>query len=231
MKSLSSVSLFFILVCSFYLTACSDPKSYEIGKLTEEQKKEIGQKLTADEGQKISAWMLRNAFNDKPIANGVTVGNAIKEQEEWIAKQNAEEAKAAELQKKVEAERKLKQEEFRKLTTVALVGKQNDEGDYGQKFITLHVAYENKGDKDIQGIKGILKINDLFGDKILNLRWTFDDGVDAKKTVTERGSGLEVNQFMDDHMKLWNTDFDKLKSSFEISTIIFKDGTKIEAPE
>jgi hypothetical protein len=42
--------------------------------------------------------------------------------------------------------------------------------------------------------------------------------------------GLEINQFMDQHMKLWTTDFDKIKSTFEVQTIIFKDGTRVDAP-
>jgi hypothetical protein len=32
-------------------------------------------------------------------------------------------------------------------------------------------------------------------------------------------------------MKLWNTDEDKLKSHFDVSKILFKDGTSAEAPE
>ncbi len=40
-----------------------------------------------------------------------------------------------------------------------------------------------------------------------------------------------MNQFMDRDKKFWNTDFDKLKSSFEVSTIIFDDGTEIKVPD
>jgi len=36
---------------------------------------------------------------------------------------------------------------------------------------------------------------------------------------------------MSEHQKLWNTDFDKIKSNFEVQTIIFKDGTRIDAPK
>ena len=104
-------------------------------------------------------------------------------------------------------------------------------GEYGRRWIGLEIAYENKGDKDIQGVKGILKITDIFGDKIMNVRWSYDRGVPAKQTTAERTSGIDVNQFKDSDMKLWNTDFDKLKSTFETTTIIFKDGTKIDAPE
>jgi hypothetical protein len=226
-----------LLLC----VACSDPRDYDATKLTEEQKKELGQKLTADEGQKLTGWMLRQAFTGQKPAIGVTVRNAIKDQEQWTAKVKAEEelaaikrkqeeAKAAELRKKVEAERRAAEEQFAKMLSVALTGKRNQAGEYGKRFVYLHIAYENKTDKDIEGVKGVLHISDMFGDKIINVRWSYDRGVAANKTAVETGSGLEINQFMDPHMKLWNTEFDKIKSSFEVQTIIFKDGTRVDAP-
>ena len=142
-----------------------------------------------------------------------------------------EEAKAAEIKKRVDAERLLKQAEFAKLLSVVLVNKHNSLQEYDRKFVDLEIAFDNKSDKDIAGVKGVLRITDMFGDKIVNLKWSNDEGVASKQTLVERGSGMRINQFMDDHMKLWNMDYDKLKSTFEVSTIIFKDGTKIDAPE
>jgi len=220
-----------LIASSVLLAACSDPKGYEVTKLTEEQRKELGQKLTADEGQKLAGWMMRNVIAGKEPPFGITVAMALKQQDEWVAKQKEEEAKAEALRKKVEAERKAKQEEFAKLLSVVLVSKKNSMGEYSQRWVRLELAYENKSDKDIQGVKGLLTLNDLFGDKILNVRWSYDAGVAAKQTTVERKSGIDINQFKDSHMKLWNTDFDKLKSSFEVSTIIFKDGTRMDAPE
>lgn len=220
-----------LLVGSILLAGCSNPKDYEVMKLTEEQRKELGKKLTSDEGQKLAGWMMRNALGGKEPAIGTTVGQALKEQDEWIAKQKEKETAATELRKRIETERKAKQEEFGKLLSVVLVTKKNSVGGYGQKWVGLDLAYDNKSDKDIQGVKGVLKITDIFGDKILNVRWSYDGGIQAKKTKVEKRSGVNINQFKDSDMKLWNTDFDKLKSTFEISTIIFKDGTKIDAPE
>lgn len=219
------------LASAILLAGCSDPKNYEVTKLTEEQRKELGQKLTAEEGQKLAGWMMRNVMSGKEPPVGTTVAMALKQQDEWVAKQKEEEAKAEALRMKVEAERKAKQEEFAKLLSVALVSKKNSMGEYSQRWVGLELAYENKSDKDIQGVKGVLKLMDFFGDKILNIRWSYDAGVAAKQTTVERNSGIDINQFKDSNMKLWNTDFDKLKSTFEVSTIIFKDGTRMDAPE
>ena len=220
-----------LLVSSIFLAGCSDPKSYDVTKLSEDQKKELEQKLTAGEGQKMVGWIVRHSFGGIAPTAGTTVGQAIKEQEEWLEKQKEEEAKAAEIKKKIDAERKTKQEEFGRLLSVVLVNKRNTVQEYEQKFVTLELAYENKSDKDIQGVKGILRITDIFGDKILNINWSYDEGIKSKQTAVEKHAGVKLNQFIDEHMKLWNAEYDKLKSTFEISTIIFKDGTKMDAPE
>jgi len=219
-----------LIVTAIVLAGCSDPRNYEVAKLTEEQQKEMGKKLNADEGGKLAGWMLRNSIGGKGIPAGVTVAQAIKQQEEWTVKQKEEEAKAEEIKRRVEAERKAKQEEFAKLITVALVGKKNSHGEYGRRFISLEIAYENKSGKDIQGVKGVLRLNDIFGDKIINIRWSYDDGVPANTTRVERNSGIDVNQFKDDHMKLWNSDMEKIRATFEVQTIIYKDGSKVDAP-
>ena len=221
----------FFVVGALLLQGCSDPKNFEVTKLTESQRREVGQKLTSEEGQKLAGWMVRNAMSGKEPPVGFTVGQALNEQNEWVAKQKEEKTKAEELKKKVEAEQKAKQEEFAKLITVVAVAKRNISGDYGARSVTFDVAFENKGEKDIAGIKTTMRIADFFGDKIMDVGWSFDEGVATGKTFVEKGSGLKINQFMDKDMKVWNSDFDKLKISFDVRKIIFKDGTSIDSPE
>jgi hypothetical protein len=227
----SPLNLFYAaLLAAIVLTGCSDPKNYPITKLTEAQKIELGQKLTSDEGQKLAGWMLRSSLSKDPL-EGVTVAQALKQQDDWIAKEKRDAEVAAALKKKVDADRKLKQAEFANLLTVALINKKSSVGEYGKRWVGLEVAYENKGEKDILGVKGVLRITDIFGDKIMNIRWSFDQGIAAKQSFIEKGVGVNINQFMDDNMKLYLSDFDKLKSTFEVATIIFKDGTQMDAPE
>ncbi|MDO8418089.1 MAG: hypothetical protein Q7S87_17985 [Agitococcus sp.] len=229
--SCSLKSIFFVLACFWALAGCSDPRNYPVTKLTEAQSKELGQKLTSEEGQKLASWTLRSALSDKASVEGVTVAQALKQQDAWVIKQQEEAVVAAELKKKVEAARKQKQDEFSKLLTVALVNKKSSMGEYGKRWVGLEVAYDNKSDRDIQGVKGMLRITDIFGDKIMNIRWSFDKGIMAKQNATEKNTGVDINQFIDEQMKLYITDFDKLKSTFEVSTIIFKDGSKMDAPD
>ena len=220
-----------ILVSSSLLAGCSDPKNYEVTKLTEEQRKELGKKLSADEGKKLAAWMMRNILAGKQPAVGTTVAMALVQQDEWDSKRQEDETRAAALRIKVAADRKEKQEELAKVITTVLAAKKNNAGEYGRQWVGLEVAFENKSDKDIQGIKGVLELADIFGDKILDINWSFDEGAAAKQMTVDRSSGIEINKFKTAHMKLWGTDFEKIKSTFVVSMIIFKDGTKIAVPE
>ncbi len=219
------------VVLALLVAGCSDPKSYQVGSLTEAQKKEVGEKLTAEEGQLLTAWMMRHAFTDQQIPPGTTIGEALADQRRWSEEQKLKEAEAKVLAERVEKERREKQAEFAKLLSVAVLSKRNLDAQYGQRAVVFDIAYENKGSKDIEGVKGVLHIADIFGDELMNINWSFDEGIKAGQSSVERGSGMDINQFMDRHMKLWNTDFSKMKTRFEVDTIVFADGTTMKAPE
>ncbi len=237
-----------LMIVSLLLVAvgCGDPKDVELSTLTQEQTAKLEKKLNGEEMRLLMGYQLRHsmsaALGGKAAPAGVTVNQAIKDQREWVEKQKQEElvaaerrrkeeADAAELKKKLDAEQKAKQEEFAKLLSAVLVGKRNVDQSYGRKFVSLQMAYENKTDKDIAGVKGVLRLTDMFDDKIMNVRWSYDGGIRAKQTIVEKGSGVDINEFKDTDMKLWNTDQDKLKAIFEPSTIIFRDGTRLDAPK
>jgi len=216
------------------LTGCKNVRDIELSKLTPEQSAALDKKLNGEEMRLLIAYRMRTgmsaAFGGSGAPYGMTVRQAIEEERKWGENQKLEEAKADALKQKVDAERKAKQQEFSQLLSAALVNKKNVEGEYAQQSVALEIAFENKTDKDIQGVKGVLKLSDIFDDTIAKIRVSYDGGINARKVATYKG-GVEINKFMEKDMKLWNTDFDKLKAQFETSTVIFRDGTKIEAPE
>jgi hypothetical protein len=223
-----------VVVAALILIGCRDVRDVELSKMTEGQKTSLDKKLNGEETRLLIGYMMRQgmsqAFGGKGAPDGITVRQAIKEQSEFLETEKQEEAKAEELKKKVEAEQKAKQEEFARLLSAVLVTKKSLESEYGQKYVVVEMAFENRSDKDMQGIKGTLKIADIFGDSIKNVGFSYDRGVPAGKTSTYNGT-IDINRFMNKDMKLWSTDFDKLKTAFEISTIIYKDGTKVEVPQ
>jgi hypothetical protein len=230
MKSVILISAMALLT----VAGCKNVRDTELSKLTPEQSAALDKKLNGEEMRLLIAYRMRTgmsaAFGGSGAPDGMTVRQAIDEERKWAENQKVEEAKADALKQKVEAERKAKQQEFNQLLSAALVTKKNIDGEYGQRSVGLAVAFENKSDKDIQGVKGVLVLSDIFGDPIEKVRLSYDAGIDARKIATYKG-GVEINRFMEKDIKLWNTDFDKLKANFETSTVIFRDGTKIEAPQ
>jgi hypothetical protein len=216
------------------LIGCANVRDIPLSKLTPEQSAALDTKLNGEEMRLLLGYKMRTAmsaaFGGAGAPDSTTVRQAIEDQRKWTENENREQIKADALKQKVEVERKAKQQEFSQLLSAALVNKKNVEGEYGQHFVALEVAFENKSDREIQGVKGVLRLNDIFGDSISNIRLSYDDGIGAKKVVTYKGN-VDINQFMDNDKKLWNTDFDKLKAEFDTVTVIFKDGTKIQAPE
>ena len=239
MKKIFHLILCALCICA--LAACSNPNDIVLGadpmktieanaeaikKLSEEDRK----LLIYSVGMSQMAGIFASKGEPNPLA-GLTIGEVLGRAKKKKAETEAKNKESEELRKKVEAQTKLMQEEFQKILTVALVNKRNVMQEYGRRFVNLDMAYENKGNKDIQGVKGVLRVTDIFGDKILNVRWSYDKGIKAGKTATEKNVGIDINQFKDDDMKLWNTDFDKLKSSFDVQTIIFVGGEKLQVTQ
>lgn len=93
-------------------------------------------------------------------------------------------------------------------------------------FVELICKIENMTDKDIKGIEGDLIVNDLFGKQIIKIGWDVTgEDIPANGFITQKGYGLEINEFMDTHMKLYNTDYDDLKFEYEVKQIVYTDGT------
>lgn len=88
----------------------------------------------------------------------------------------------------------------------------------------------NNSDKEIRGIEGALIINDLFGKKIMRLNCDFTGlAIKPGETFTKGDMSFECNQFIDKDTKLYNTDYKDLEFIYELSSVVFTDGTTIQA--
>lgn len=84
----------------------------------------------------------------------------------------------------------------------------------------------NNTDKDIQGVQGILEIKDLFGKTIMSSGCDFTgETIKAGKNIINDDMALEINQFMDDHTKLYTTEYRDLEFNYSVTKIVFEDGT------
>ncbi len=114
-----------------------------------------------------------------------------------------------------------------KTISATLVSKKIVKGDYRNQT-EIVIGFKNMGDKDINGIKGVIVFKDMFGDDIQKVNISYDDGIKAGKESEYTGY-LDINQFDDDDKKLASTERSKIDFSFVPEVIIFSDGTKISS--
>lgn len=93
-------------------------------------------------------------------------------------------------------------------------------------YCTMVFQITNNTTKDIQGIEGTLTVKDLFDKTILEMGCDFvGQTIPSNQTATEDELVYEVNQFIDTDMQFYTTDFEDLKFEYEVTQIVFTDGT------
>jgi len=116
-----------------------------------------------------------------------------------------------------------------KKVTLEITKKGFNEADYMsgsyQDQITMSLKFTNTTDKEIRGVEGVLTFYDIFDNKISATKVSYDKGIPASDSKVWE-SGTDYNQFMDEDIKLKNTELKDLKYKWEVSTIIYADGTK-----
>lgn len=99
-------------------------------------------------------------------------------------------------------------------------------------FVELVCKVENMTDRDIKGVEGTLNINDLFGKQIISINWDImGEDIPAKGSITQKDYGIEINEFVDNEMKLYNTDYDDLKFEYIVKQIIYVDDIEQNSEE
>ena len=98
------------------------------------------------------------------------------------------------------------------------------EGDF-QDNIAFTVTLTNKTEKDINGVKGVVTFRDMFGDQIQRVQLSYDQAIEAGASKEYRAA-IDYNQFMDEDIKLRNTDLSRLQHNFAVSSIVYADGTQ-----
>lgn len=95
-------------------------------------------------------------------------------------------------------------------------------------YVNFVFDITNNSDKAIKGIEGKLTVSDLFGKKIIDIECDFTGHtINSGETYRESDLCFECNEFVDEHMKLYNTDYSDLKFQYNISKIVYSDGTKV----
>jgi hypothetical protein len=230
-KSAFRRRLIAVIAVAACVIGCSNALDYEVAKLTAGQRKTVDQVLTADQLKMLDDWIVRNSTAGRSVPPGVTVDQALRDQAGWLAKQKAAQAKAEQLKKQAQLVWAATQAKFATALAVSLVSKTNTFHEGEHQFVALEIGYTNKARKDIQAVDGVLKLSDTYGNSIIDINRSINRAIPAGQTVVDHDAGIAINQSTDSPLKLWDTDFDKLKSEFETHSITFKDGTSMSDRE
>lgn len=109
---------------------------------------------------------------------------------------------------------------------VTVAGKTNIKADiYSGRYsdrVALKIQVTNQTDKTIKGIQGILTIDDLFGERILSSNCDFTgENILPGETVIFDDKGLDINEFIDSHVKLYNENYDDLSFTYKVNEIVY----------
>ena len=239
------VLLGFVLV----LGACSDPKGTilptQIDKM--ETIKPAMEKLSGDERQLLAAYVTRHTLGTAmgglfgiradPIPEGMTIGKAIDEQREFIAKANADEAQQTALKEKMNAERERAMDAMRKVVTVTLLSKKIEvergySGIVMDEKLVVSFGYKNNSDKDIAGVKGTVDVRDLFGDELAGFNISNDSTIKAGATSTWTGSrSVQFGMNATNDRKFAALGDDKFQVVWSPKIVVFTDGSRLTSPE
>lgn len=99
-----------------------------------------------------------------------------------------------------------------------------DEGDSGDR-IDFIFRFTNHFPKDIRAFTGVVILRDLFDRDILRIKLTNEETVQSQKSVDWKG-GIEYNQFMSEHQRLFSIAQNDLSVGFVLQHIIYTDGSK-----
>jgi len=191
--------------------------------------------LSDEEKQLIISYVMR--IGVKKVFSGIdstidmfdsnmTLRQAIEKQRQWLIDDSIrvaeEERLAKEALEKKEAEMAL----LRSAIIVSLLKKEYLELEHqGYNIITYSAI--NKSEKIVKGFKGMLVLQDMFGDPIINLEIKYEKAINPSSRIIEKG-GYEYNKYIDSHGKLRYANIENIKAIWNPSVIVFADGTKYE---
>lgn len=238
-------SLHFAL-CLALCMACTSAKNTLVPQSMDKMDtiKPAVEKLTDEERGLFTGYLMRHtigaalgsAFGVKQdgIPAGMTIGKAIAEQKEFVAKQEGEAAAAKVAAKKAEETRKALAAQMAQVLTVSLKSISLHKATFSSSFdvenyINFTLEVENKGGKGISGIKGTATFRDKFGDVVSSLPLKMEDEIKpGQKLVVKLQK--KYNQFRADDQKLAGVDAATAKFELAPEVVLFSDGTKFEAP-
>jgi Skp family chaperone for outer membrane proteins len=81
-------------------------------------------------------------------------------------------------------------------------------------------------EKPARAIKGVLHLQDLFGEARMDINWTIDVPLKPGESTIVKGTGFNYNQFIDSHQWVRSTKLENMTASMTVTSVLFQDGTR-----
>lgn len=89
-------------------------------------------------------------------------------------------------------------------------------------YVRLSVCIENVSSRSIKGVQGTLVVKDMFGEEFLRSSCDLtDNDIPANSSITVTELYLDINQFVESHIKLFNTDYEDLVFEYIVTNVMF----------
>jgi hypothetical protein len=109
---------------------------------------------------------------------------------------------------------------------VTLLDKDREKSDY-QEFIVFNIELTAVGlDKPARAIKGLLQLQDLFGETKMQLKLTISDPLSPGQSIVLKDVGFKYNQFKNEHRWTDATGISDMRADFVVTSILYEDGSK-----
>lgn len=234
------------LLLSIVLSGCGNPLNQKVSELTGVQRNKLAQQLNADDLKMFLSYMKRQTTvnaSSQDSRDSITVKQAIDEEREWIIveQQQKQIQDLKELERRRLANEAKLRDKFHSKETMILINKvlnynllskSNVQGANGEPYVSFDLFFENKSEKDITYIAGVLTTNDETGRNIKDFAFIYEDQenpFEAKKSMNYK-SRFKLNMKEANDLYLSNILFEKMKFSILINEIQFKDKSKLRMP-
>lgn len=215
-----------LIVITAFLFSCSSPMDKKFNEETAKEDIEaIKSKLDSTDLQLLAGSMVRLKFQDKKLEE-MTYSEILENGKKWKEEQEKIEAEQKVLVEKASKEEAERTKRLNQTVMVSCFEKGFVKYDY-ENYITYKFVIQNKSDKKIRAIKGVIIFTNLFDDEISSLNFVYDQPIDAGKEVNWNAT-TNYNQFKDEDQALKNKDLKDLKIVWKPEKIIFEDGTSLE---
>jgi hypothetical protein len=163
-----------------------------------------------------------------------TVSTIIADQRAYEADQQAQADAQRKLADDIRAKRDARNRQLKAALTVAFVDKgfqpaDTDNGDFNS-YITIELAMKNTSSKTIRSMAGLLHFQNTLGRDIDVVPMTYEHPMRAGARVDWPGT-IKYNQFDNGDVALKEADFSNVRLMWEPKTILFTDGSRLDAAQ